>query len=175
MQMIGMRALLLAFLLVGVQQAAAQTLADVQAAERKLDDVWLKTPLTFRKTLLADKVSGFGVYTERAGNVYAPGDSVLVYSEPVGYGWQDNGDGTYAFGFNVDLLIKSPDGSILGGKENFQKITLTSRARNHEFLLTLRLTPDGFPVGDYILQYTIHDIVTGKTATITEPFSIKKP
>ena len=168
------RVLLAAFLLAGVRQAAAQTLSDVQAAEQKVEDAWLKTPLTFRKALLVDKAQGFGIYTPRASNVYAPGESILIYSEPVGYGWHDNGNGTYTFGFNVDLLVKHPDGSILGGKENFQKLILTSKARNREFMLTLNLTPDGFPPGDYVVKYTIHDVVLGKVATISQPFSIRK-
>jgi hypothetical protein len=143
------------------------------AAEEAVIVAWEQTPLIFRTAVLADKPpEGFGIYYERAHNEYAPGEPIVVYAEPVGYAWRENPDGTYTFGFDVDLLLKTTDGAIVGGQENFQHLELTSYARNREFMLTLTLTVDGAPAGDYVVEYTTRDIASDKAGVISLPFSI---
>lgn len=153
--------------------ATAQTLDDIELAEEAVIDAWRLTPLTFRTAVIVDAPpQGFGVYRERANNEFAPGEPIVIYAEPVGYSWRENPDGAYTFGFDVDLLLKTTDGAIVGGQENFQHLELTSRARNREFMLTLTLTVDGAPPGDYVVEYTTRDIASDKTAVISLPFSI---
>ena len=153
--------------------AAAQTLDDIELAEEAVIDAWRQTPLAFRTAVIVDAPpQGFGVFHERAHNEFAPGEPIVIYSEPVGYAWRENPDGTYTFGFDVDLLLKKTDGEIVGGQENFQHLELTSRARNREFMLTLTLTVDGAPPGDYVVEYTTRDIASDKAAVISLPFSI---
>jgi hypothetical protein len=153
--------------------AVAQTLGDIELAEEVVIDAWQRTPLAFRTTVIVDAPpQGFGVYHERAHNEFAPGEPIVIYAEPVGYAWRENPDGTYTFGFDVDLLLKKSDGAIVGGQENFQHLELTSRARNREFMLTLTLTVDGAPPGDYVVEYTTRDIASDKAAVISRPFFI---
>lgn len=152
--------------------ASAQSLEAIDKAEQAVIAAWNATPLAFRKTLFVDNVQGFGVYQARADAVFKNGDQLIVYAEPVGYAWKDNGDGTYTFGFNVDLLLKTSKGEIVGGQENFQKLELTSRSLNREFILTLTLSIDGAPVGDYVVEYRTRDINGSKSAVISLPFTV---
>lgn len=152
---------------------AAQTLGDIELAEEAVIAAWQRTSLTFRTAVIVDAPpEGFGIYQERAHNEFAPGEPVVIYAEPVGYAWHENPDGTYTFGFDVDLLLKKTDGAIVGGQENFQHLELTSRTRNREFMLTLTLTVDGAPPGDYVVEYTTRDIASEEAAVISLPFSI---
>ncbi len=170
----GLKTLLLAGLvLAGVHQAAAQTLPDIENAEQAVVDAWVQTPITFRRALfVAGHPEGFGIFEQRADAVFAPGEPIVVYAEPAGYLWQDNGDGTYNFGFDIDLLVKSSDGEIIGGKEKFQQTVLTSHSRNREFMLILTLTLTGAPPGDYVVEYVTHDISSDKVGKISLPFTI---
>lgn len=162
-------AALLAFL---PPPVAAQTPAAVAAAEEALDAAWEAAPLAFRTVLYATDVRGFGVYTERSDNRFRQGEQIIVYAEPVGYGYRPNADGTYVLGVRVDLSIKTPEGEIVLAQNDFASLELTSHARNREFLLTLSLDISGAPVGDYVLEYLVHDLASEETAVISTPFSI---
>nr|HMQ58236.1 hypothetical protein [Rhizobiaceae bacterium] len=118
------------------------------------------------------EAQGFGVYQPRESSIFKNGEKPIVYAEPVGYAWKDNGDNTYSFGFNVDLLLKTAKGEIVGGQENFQTLELTSRSQNREFLLTLTLNVDGAPAGDYVVEYRTRDINSPKSAVISLPFTV---
>jgi len=152
--------------------ATAQELEKLQAAEAAVDAAWSELPIAFRKVALVAGANGFGICEERKDNLFKPGEPIVAYAEPVGYGWKDNGDGTFSFGFNVDLLVKTPDGKIVAGQEDFQRLELKSRARNKEFMLTLTLNLEGAPPGDYVIEYKTRDITSSKSGTISFPVKI---
>lgn len=163
-------AALVALLVAGA--ANAQSLADIERTEAAVVEAWERAPLAFRRTLFVTEADGFGVYKERANAVFGSGEPLLIYAEPVGYAWKDNGDGTFSIGFNVDLLLKTTGGKIVAGQENFQKLVLVSRARNREFMLTLKLNLTGAPAGDYVVEYRTRDAFGDKSAIISLPFTI---
>lgn len=153
----------------------AQTISEIDQRDAAVYEAWAKTPLTVRTAVfVANHPDGFGLYTPRANNVFKPGEKLVAYAEPVGYGWKQEGGGMYKFGFDVDFLIKSTDGKVLGGQQNFAKLGRESRVRNREFMLTLTMSVSGAEPGDYVLEYVLHDIASDKTATIDLPFKIAK-
>lgn len=157
----------------GVVPACAQSLDAIERAENGVMEAWAAAPLTFRRTIfVSEPPQAFGVFSERKDALFANGEPIVVYAEPVGYAWQENGDGTYTFGFDVDLLVKTADGQIVGGQENFDRLEFTSRVRNREFMLTLTLDLSGAPPDDYVLQYRVRDIASDKAGTISLPFSL---
>jgi hypothetical protein len=151
--------------------APAQDLAALDQAEAALVAAWNATPLAFRHALFVNEAKGFGIYVERP-NVFKPGEPLLAYAEPVGYAWKDNGDGTYSFGFDIDLFVKNSAGEVVGSQEKFQQLKLSSHSRNREFMVTLTLTFDGAPAGDYVVEYRAHDLNSDKVGTISLPFTI---
>ena len=153
--------------------AVAQTLGDIDKREAGVVEAWNATPLTVRKALfVSGHPEGFGQYAERAGNVFKPGEKLVAYAEPVGYGWKDIGDGKYEFGFKVDLAIKGADGKSLGEQHNFADLSEKGYARNREFFVLLTLTVSGLSAGEYAVEYTLHDIASAKSTMFTLPFKI---
>ncbi|HZK88753.1 MAG TPA: hypothetical protein VFC56_01265 [Stellaceae bacterium] len=153
----------------------AQTLGEIDRREAAVVEAWTATPLTLRKAFFVAKhPDGFGQYLERSGNAFKPGEKLVAYAEPVGFGWKDIGNGEYEFGFKVDFLVKSPDGKVLTGQEDFADLGEKSHARNREFMVVLTLDVEGASPGDYVLEYKLHDITSDKTASFNLPFKIAK-
>ena len=160
--------------LLAAPPALAQNLDALTAAEQQVATAWDAAPLTFRKTLFATAIEAFGVYTAKTGSVFAAGEPIVVYAEPVGYGYITTPEGKNSFGFDFDLVVKTDTGEIVAGKDGFAHFELVSNARNREFLVSLTLTLNEAPAGNYVLEYLAHDIASEETATISMPFSISE-
>ncbi|MEX0853337.1 MAG: hypothetical protein WD036_08670 [Bauldia sp.] len=181
-------AILIAVLLLG--PAAAQGIADkATQAEALADDgkfidalatldeavtaLWDRAPLSFRRGLwVAEPPNGFGVYNPREDSIFAAGDKMIVYAEPVGFGWAKSGDIWHA-DLIVDLVVKSTGGEVLLGREAFQELEIGSRVKNREFFTTITYTLPGIPAGGYVVETTLRDAVTGKSGTLALPFTIR--
>ena len=151
----------------------AQTVQDIDKRDAAVYEAWSATPLAIRRAVFVSQhPDGFGQYVERADNEFKKGEKLVTYAEPVGYGWKDIGNGQFQFGFKIDFLIKSPDGKILAGQEDFADITETSRAKNREFMVTLTMNLTGAKAGDYVIEYKLRDIASSKTGSFTQRFKI---
>jgi hypothetical protein len=184
--------ILAAVLLVGLSlgQASADELADrTRAAEDlagqgkflesmdALDEaatlVWDRAPLTFRKALwVAEPPTGFGAYNPRETNQYTAGDEMIAYVEPVGFGWRKSGD-LWQTDLAADVTIRDKDGKEIYTQKDFQKLALSSRVRNHEFMTRFTFTLTGLPSGEYTLETTLRDAISSKSGSFTLPFVIK--
>jgi len=166
-------ALIVIFMLSGAAMGQAQSLAEIDRLDEAVFKAWAATPLTIRKAVfVSEHPKGFGQYVERSGNVFKPGEKLVAYAEPVGFGWKDLGNSQYQFGFKVDFLIKSPDGKVLGGQQDFADLSETSHARNREFMVVLTMNISDAPPGDYVIEYKLRDVSSDKTATFNMPFKI---
>ncbi len=166
-------AIVLGLAMIAPISARAQDLEAVTAAEDALIAAWDQTPITFRKAFFATEAKSFGLYAERGNSTFKTGEPLLVYTEPVGYAWRENADGTFTFGFDVDLKLSSANGEVLAEQENFQRVELNSHARNREFMLSLTLDLTGADPGDYVIEYRTRDIASDKMGTISLPFTIE--
>ncbi len=165
--------LLAVLLATGATGALAQSLAELERAEAALETVWAATPLQTRTAVLvAAPPQGFGIYEPHPTSTFAPVEPIVAYAEPVGFGYREAGPGLWQFGFDVDLLVKTADGQILGGQEGFEQLAMTSRTRNREFMLTLTLDLSGAAPGNYVVEYTLHDLASGKVGRFSLPFAI---
>jgi hypothetical protein len=153
--------------------AAGRTTQAVEALEAALDVVWKGTPLTFRKALfVTEPPTGFGAYVERPDAVFAPGQPLLVYAEPVGFEWKAV-DGRFTCDLIIDVALRDPAGKVLFEKREIGRMALVSHARNHEFMMKLDLNLRGLPVGDYVLDGIMRDEVSKKWGSFSLPFSVK--
>jgi hypothetical protein len=168
------RAITVLVLLFTLTDAAdAQTLGEIDQRIAAVREAWAATPLTVRKAFFVAKhPDGFGQYVVRPNNVFKAGEKLVAYAEPVGYGWKDIGGGQYEFGFKVDFLIKTPDGKILTGQQDFADLVEKSLARNLEFMVVLTLDVTGAPAGDYVVEYTLRDRTGPKSTSVSLPFKI---
>jgi hypothetical protein len=152
--------------------SAAVTLDDIDTLQQAVVDAWTEMPLTVRQVMfVTEKPQILGAYSERPTNVFKAGEKLLTYIEPVGYTWKSQGD-MFNFGVSVDFVIKNADGKILGGQENFAKLSLASRTKLQEFMVNLTMSLDGIVPGKYILEYKLHDLGSEKTVVVDQPFGI---
>ena len=153
--------------------AQAQSFEELNKREAAVVEAWNAMPLTVRRAIFVEgHPDGFGQYVERPNNAFKKGDTLTTYAEPVGYGWKDLGGGVYQFGFKVDFLVKTADGKVIGGHEDFADLAMKSHAHNREFMVLLNLSLSNIEPGDYVIDYTLHDIASSKTYTISQPFKI---
>lgn len=123
----------------------------------------------FRKVLLTDGApDGYGMYTQRASNVFKDGDKIYVYMEPVGLHWTSQ-DGLYQSAATLDYELRTADGKILAGKRGFGNMTFKSHEQNKEVMYKVDLRFTGAPKGKYVLALTAHEAGTDKSASVELP------
>jgi hypothetical protein len=169
----------------------ANELAELEAARQQYLSAWNNTAFTSQfDVFIAEGNSGlYGEYREHVpANVFRPGETIVLYVEPVGFGHLPITD-TSAQGLgNTDaasrtlyLMNMTADiiGTDSGGAQFFaiEDLAVASNLISHrqmtEVPMTLTLTQEEpFPVGEYIITYVVDDHVTGQSFQIDRPITI---
>lgn len=138
---------------------AGDDVGAIQAARDLFGATWDATQgLAFGETaLISEPASGYGIFNPRADDKYKIGEQVLIYAEPMGFGYGTAGEGLYSIGFFVDLKVMTEGGELLGDLQNVTELNLTSRYPNREFQANLTYSLDGITPGRYLLQTTLRD------------------
>ncbi len=156
--------------------AAQSSLATYDAVRDGLLAVWAELPLTARNaTLTAAPATAYGDYTPLDTAVATAGTPVHVYVELLGYGWRDNGDGSFSRLIDADLSLLDADGTTVATQAKFLSIDLRSREKLLETYLTLEATLTAFAPGPYRLAYVLHDRASGKEARFELPITLAAP
>ena len=171
-------------------QEGANQLAELEAARQQYLSAWNNTTFSSRFDVFIEEGnhSGYGVYGEHvSANVFTPGETIVLYVEPVGFGHQPitdagtqdgaNSNATdrtlYLMNMTADYIVSDSNGTELATTENVPAINLISHRQNTEFSLTLTLSQEEpFPVGDYIITYVINDEVSGQSFQIDKRITI---
>jgi len=158
--------------------APEMTLAD--AREQYLA-VWNQTEFnaTFNTNIEPFSAAGYGVYEERGSNVFSPGETIVLYVEPVGFGHMqiqdEEGNNTlYMINMTADYEIASQSGAELQMIEDVPVGGIISHRPNTEMFLTLTLTQDvqSLPPGNYVIKYTVNDEVSGESFQLEKEITI---
>jgi hypothetical protein len=176
-------------------------LAQLDAARQQYLSAWNNTAFTSQFDVFIAEGSdlGYGIYREHIpANVFRPGETIVLYVEPVGYGHQpitdsatineEGGSGSatggssvsatsdttlYVMNMTADYIISDSTGSELQTIEDVPVGNLVSHRQNLELFLTLTLRQDQpFPVGDYLVTYVVHDQVTGQSFQLDRSITI---
>lgn len=135
--------------------------------------VWTEAPMALpTATFVAAPADGYGIYTARDGNVFAAGEPMLIYLEPIGFEWKQQ-DNLYMSLLTVDFDLTSPDGTVLAGQKGFGRFDFKSHVPNTEYMANLTLNVSGAPAGNYVLVLTVNDENGGGSAKVDLPFSIQ--
>lgn len=146
-----------------------QALAAIEAA---FNSAWDKAPLGFSEALFVNaKPAGFGIYDVRGSAEFKPGEDMLVYAEPFGYGYGSAED-KFLIGFEADFELRTARGQILHSQENFAELAMTTRRRNKEFQVFITYNFQGLRAGDYVLVTRLRDQHSDKTGSFELPFTI---
>jgi hypothetical protein len=130
-------------------------------------------------TFVSSEPGGYGMYDARKSNVFKPGETFLLYVEPVGYtyGTITDEDGTrlYTMNFTLDFLISDKNGTVLGGQEDIPISNLVSHHQNKELILSVSIDQSSpFPPGDYVITYRVTDENSGKSFDIPKDVTIQQ-
>ncbi len=131
-------------------------------------------PFTVRQAVfVSEKPKAYGAYSPRPEPVFGPGVPLITYVELIGLSWQSTGDGLEHANFSVDFEILEPDGKILAAQKGFAEFTSTGLIRNQEIFTHLTLDITGAEPGDYVLKYTINDLVGERFTSLEQKFTVR--
>src|SRR5215204_6080406 len=161
------------------------TATDNMAIEDAKDlylSVWNQTAFnaTFSTFVEPFSAAGYGVYEERS-NVFAPGETIVLYVEPVGFAHRQiideeggNNNTLYFMNMTADYEIAAANGTELQLIEDIQAGSITSHRPNTEMPLTLTITPEvqPLPIGDYIITYSVTDEVSGESFELEKEITV---
>lgn len=161
--------------------SSAQTpnsgVASFDAAKDQYLTAWNHTTLhsTFDTFIQNGSDKGYGVYLTHPP-VFRPGETMVLYVEPVGYGFKqvvdEQGNVLNQINFTASITIAGSNGTQLASIKDVPIGLINSHNKNTEMFITLDVsqhTP--FPLGDYMITYNIKD-GTGKSFQIVKPVKI---
>ena len=162
----------------GVQYQQQEHLAFGQAPPSETPVEGNQTFSSAFDTFVSSEPGGYGMYEDRKSNVFKPGETFLLYVEPVGYtyGTITDEDGTrlYTMNFTLDFLISDKNGTVLGGQEDIPISNLVSHHQNKELILTISIDQSSpFPPGDYVITYRVTDNNSAKSFDIPKDVTIQ--
>jgi hypothetical protein len=149
--------------------------------------VWNQTEFnaTFSTFVEPFSAAGYGVYEERS-NIFAPGETIVLYVEPVGFSHKqviDQGGGSnnntmlYLMNMTSDYKIAAANGTelelqLIEDKQGLRNIT--SHRPNTEMYLTLTLTPEvqPLPIGSYVITYSVTDEISGESFELEKDITV---
>jgi hypothetical protein len=156
----------------------------IEAAKELYLSVWNQTEFntTFSTFVEPFSAAGYGVYEERS-NVFAPGETIVLYVEPVGFahgqvideeGGSNNNSTLYLMNMTADYEIAAANGTKLQLIEDVQVGSITSHRPNTEMFLTLTLAQEvqPFPVGNYVITYSVTDEVSGESFELQKEITV---
>ena len=136
---------------------------------------------------------GYGIYEEHVSNLssvsnvsnvfsvntFAPGETMYLYVEPVGFthspSSNESANTRYTIDISTDIIISAPNGTELASIIDLPVIKVTSHQKNTELSLLLTLTQiKPFQIGDYNIKYVVKDKPSGRTFDITKEITITK-
>lgn len=140
--------------------------------------VWNQTEFnsTFSTFVEPYSAAGYGVYEEH-GDIFTPGESIVLYVEPVGFNHMpvldDWGNTLYLMNMTADYTIAGANGTELQSIEDVPVGSIVSHRPNTELFFELTLTQESpFPAGGYLLTYAVTDEVSGESFTLEKEITV---
>jgi hypothetical protein len=158
----------------------------IEDAKELYLSVWNQTEFnaTFSTFIEPFSAAGYGVYEERS-NIFAPGETIVLYVEPVGFAHKqvidergsDSSTLLYLMNMTSDYKIAAANGTELELQliEDEQSLrNITSHRPNTEMYLTLTLTPEvhPLPVGRYVITYSVTDEISGERFELDKDITV---
>ncbi len=154
-------------------QAQGKAVEALDALDAAVDAIWQASPLAFRKVVVVNSSAGHGIYEERTDKTFKPDEKMMIYVEPIGFGYGTTG--STMIGFKADLAIENTTGQVLGEAKDVFSLSTPSTPKKREFSMTLSFGVPFLRPGDYKAIFTVHDQNSDKTGTFEVPFTIALP
>ena len=159
-------------------QTANNTIVLAKAREQYLS-AWNQTDFqsAFDTFIIPGSSEGYGLYVQhRPDNVFRPGETMVLYIEPVGFTHRkvtdENGKTLYEIKLIPSVTIFS-QATNQSQTLNIAPFDLRSHNKNTEFDLTITVRQETpFPSGNYKLAYDVTDAFSGKSFEIIKNVKI---
>ncbi|MHA7774292.1 hypothetical protein [Roseibium sp. M-1] len=136
------------------------------------DQAWASSGLAFTTATFTQGTStGYGQYTPRGDAVFADGEALSVYAEPVGYGFKESAGG-FGYALTASYKLLNASGQVLAEQDNFATFSGNGRAKQRELSAALTFQFSGLPSGSYTLETRFADENGGSQAAFTLPFTV---
>lgn len=160
----------------------------IEDAKELYLSVWNQTEFnaTFSTFVEPFSAAGYGVYEERS-NIFAPGETIVLYVEPVGFAHkqvidEERGSNNNTLLYLMNMTSNYKIAAAANGTElELQLIedeqglrNITSHRPNTEMYLTLTLTPEvqPLPVGSYVITYSVIDEISGESFELEKDITV---
>ncbi len=132
------------------------------------------TEMTTRRDLLVKKEPlSFGAYDPRPNNLFRPGETIIVYAEPVGYTIQES-EGRYRFALTADFNLLDGKGQVLGGQRDFGRWERVSHTPATDFMLFITYDSTELAPGNYAIETLINDTNSSRSVKLITPVIIEE-
>ena len=153
--------------------SAGKSVEALDKAEAAYFSIWDLAPLAFRRVELIDGgEQSYETVVPRADNIYAAGQEIAVYVDPVGFGWREQGE-EWETDLSADFILATTEGRIIAGQKNFGEFQIRTQRRTRDSFLVLNYQFSGVPAGDYVLTTTVNDRIDEETASFELPVVIR--
>ena len=117
------------------------------------------------------------MYQERGSNVFQPGETMVLYIEPVGFKYNnltdDQGKSLYSINFDASFTIYDKDGNAVSEPVNTPISSIISHYKNKEVFIPFTITQSSpFPPGEYSIKYSIMDENSGNVFDLDKNITI---
>lgn len=151
---------------------AGLTISELRSASFHLQKL---AALEIRQLTFCTKIHGFGNYESFSIDSFTPSQAVLLYSEIRNFGTEPTVDGDYRTRIKsvVEIYRNGLSGEIVD-RRNFDVTEDRCRSIRGDYFHSYRLDlPAHLTPGPYVLKLLVEDLVSGKTATETIPFTVE--
>jgi hypothetical protein len=127
-----------------------------------------------RATVIMGEVEGFGRYTPRQHNAFAPGEPVQLYIEPVGMDFSREGE-NYIARLDVGYRLRNSNGEVIQEDDPFMSVGYGGRSISFDHYVTVTYRLGQLPVGRYTLETILTDVNERTRIAIETPLLIHGP
>lgn len=143
-------------------------------AKAAYDAAWDAAPLAVRRAEFVDEAAAsYDNPSVRSNNVFAQGEPLRLYVEPVGYGYEEVKEGN-RIGINYGLRVLTQKGVAIIDVEDFVSVEIMTQGRPKEFYNDLLINLSGLRPAEYTLELTLNDMASEERTTLSMPFSVEK-
>jgi hypothetical protein len=145
----------------------------IDALETALGQLRREAPLRLDPFVLVVRpAKGYGAYEPRTGTIFRRGETMYFYVEPKNVVIPTSGRGNKGVGFDVDAEILSENDEVLAKQQRIASPNFGSNPKGHDLFVNLNFHANG-PRGTYKVRFIFHDRNSEKTASVTQPFTLK--
>lgn len=113
---------------------------------------------------IENEASGFGFYQAKESNIFAQGETFLIYAEPKNYTIKKVQQGLFEIHFKQDIYILDMEDNILWGQKDYLDFHVLSHQPNNEIFISNTISQDSpFPKGEYKFLLVVKDVLSQKT------------